>query len=196
MKAIVTFGRMNPMTIGHQLLIDKLVSEGKKMGAKPLLFLSKTQDKKKNPLEYSVKVKYAKKFFPEVTVIDDPKVKTPINVLTWLGENGYTDVTLVVGSDRVEGFKAFEKYNGKDFTLESYKVVSAGERDPDADDATGMSASKMRGFIKVDDFVSFRKGLPKKSSETDAENLYKIMSASMHEDLDETFTKLLGEDYV
>lgn len=196
MKAIVSFGRMNPMTIGHQLLIDKLVSEGKKMGAKPILFLSKTEDKKKNPLDYKTKVKYAKKFFPEVLVIDESSVKTPINVLTWLGENGYTEVTLVVGSDRVEGFKKFDAYNGKDFKLEKYDVISAGERDPDADDATGMSASKMRGFIKADDFNSFRKGLPKKASENDAHDLYKIMSAKMHEELDETLNNLLGEDYV
>jgi hypothetical protein len=197
MKTVVcTFGRMNPPTIGHQLLIDKIVALATKEKGEPVLFLSKSQDKKKNPLGFKDKVAFAKKFFPKVSVPDVDTIKTPINALTWLSSKGVEKVIMVVGSDRVSSFQSFQKYNGKDFDLKEYLVVSAGDRDPDADDATGMSASKMRGFVKVGDYNSFRKGLPRAASETDAKKLYKLLQDVLDEDLEEILCSIIGEDVI
>ena len=55
-KAVVTFGRMNPPTVGHQKVVDKVKAEATKQGAKPYVYLSHSLDKKKNPLEYNTKL--------------------------------------------------------------------------------------------------------------------------------------------
>ena len=146
-KTVFTFGRMNPPTIGHQKLVDKVKAEAKKQGAMPHVYLSHTQNAKKDPLDYNTKIKFARKAFgPSVT---QSASKTIIQVLQEIEKMGHTEVTLVVGSDRVNEFKTFlSKYNGKDFTFKKLSVVSAGQRDPDAEGAAGMSATKIRGLAQ------------------------------------------------
>jgi hypothetical protein len=74
---------------------------------------------------------------------------------------------MVVGSDRVDDFQTLlDKYNGVDgrhgyYSYSEIKVLSAGERDPDAEGVTGMSASKMRAAAGSGDYDSFKLGLPK-----------------------------------
>jgi hypothetical protein len=154
--AVAAFGRMNPPTIGH----DKLVNKIKEVDGDHYLFLSQTQKPKDNPLPFDVKLEFAKKFFPDVNV-GHPTVRTPIQMLQMLEKLGYTDIVYVAGSDRVEQFeKLFNDYNGKEYNFNSIQVVSAGERDPDADGAEGMSASKMRAAAASGDFDSFAQGVP------------------------------------
>jgi len=154
--AVAAFGRMNPPTIGH----DKLVNKIKEVDGDHYLFLSQTQKPKDNPLPFDVKLEFAKKFFPGVNV-GHPTVRTPIQMLQMLEKLGYTDIVYVAGSDRVEQFeKLFNDYNGKEYNFNSIQVVSAGERDPDADGAEGMSASKMRAAAASGDFDSFAQGVP------------------------------------
>jgi hypothetical protein len=161
--AVIAFGRMNPPTIGHAKLVDAVKSQG----GDPYIFLSQTQKPKTDPLSFTEKLRYAKFFFPEVT-LGHPKVKTPVQALQMMQELGYENVIFVAGSDRVEGFqKLFDTYNGKPdksgnipFSFKSIKVVSAGERDPDADGAEGMSASKMRAAAAAGDLESFKQGVP------------------------------------
>lgn len=190
-KIVFAFGRMNPPTSGHQLLIDKLVAHAKKVGAIPVVFLSRTVDKKKNPVPFDVKIKMARKFFPEVTFVDDPNVKTPINAFTWIANKGFKEVYFIAGSDRIEKYKDMVERNKTRFDV--VELISAGERDPDADDATGMSASKMRGFVKVGDYASFRKGMPKKATEKDTQELYKLLQDVLNEELDELLENFLGD---
>ena len=154
--AVAAFGRMNPPTIGH----DKLVNKITEIDGDHYLFLSQTQKPKDNPLPFDVKLEFAKKFFPGVNV-GHPTVRTPIQMLQMLEKLGYTDIVYVAGSDRVEQFeKLFNDYNGKEYNFNSIQVVSAGERDPDADGAEGMSASKMRAAAASGDFDSFAQGVP------------------------------------
>lgn len=155
--AVVAFGRMNPPTIGHAKLVDKI----KSIPGDHYVFLSQTQKPKTDPLAFADKLRYAKFFFPEIT-IGNPEVRTPIQMLQKLESMGYTDIIYVAGSDRVEGFtKLFNDYNGKEYSFNSIEVVSAGERDPDADGAEGMSASKMRAAAKDNDLESFTQGVPR-----------------------------------
>lgn len=159
-RIVITFGRFNPPTIGHEKLIDavKRIAGGDDYQ----IYTSHTQDKKKNPLSSEVKVEYMKKMFSshKDNIMYDASLKTIIHVLQKL-QGTYTDVTLVVGSDRVsEMEKLILRYNGSEYTFRNIDVKSAGERDPDADGASGMSASKMRAAAAEGDTGSFRKGIP------------------------------------
>ena len=154
--AAMAFGRMNPPTIGHAKLVDAVKSQG----ADPYIFLSQSQKPKTDPLAFADKLSYAKFFFPEVT-IGNPEVKTIIQALQKIDALGYDNLIYVAGSDRVAQFeKLLNDYNGKDYNFKSISVVSAGERDPDADGAEGMSASKMRAAAAANDLESFKQGVP------------------------------------
>ena len=154
--AVMAFGRMNPPTIGHAKLVDAIKSQS----GDPFIFLSQSQKPKTDPLSFQDKLRYAKFFFPNVT-IGNPEVKTIIQALQKVESLGYQQLIYVAGSDRVQAFEELlNKYNGKDFTFKSIKVVSAGERDPDADGAEGMSASKMRQAAADNDIESFKQGVP------------------------------------
>jgi hypothetical protein len=159
-KAVITFGRMNPPTIGHEKLVNKIIATAGAEKGTPLVYLSKTQDAKKNPLTYDQKIKYAQAFFGRRLIVKSNS-RTIIEVAKELQKAGYKDLVVVVGSDRVKEFDTLlQKYNGKDFTFNSIKVVSAGDRDPDADDVSGMSASKIRDAAKVGNLDLFTKGIP------------------------------------
>ena len=159
-KAVITFGRMNPPTVGHEKLVNKILSTAISEKGTPLVYLSKTQDAKKNPLTYDQKIKYAQAFFGKRLVVKST-ARTIIEVAKELQKAGFKDLVLVVGSDRVKEFETLlNKYNGKDYTFNSIKVVSAGERDPDSDDVSGMSASKIRAAAADGDLDLFTKGIP------------------------------------
>lgn len=173
-----TFGRMNPPTVGHGKLLDVLAQ---KAGSNPYrVFVSQSSDSKKNPLSYSDKVKHIRRMFPKHarSVLMNKKVKTYIDAVTELYNEGFRNLVVVVGSDRVINFDTYlNMYNGKEskhgfYNFKSIKVVSAGERDPDADGVEGMSASKQREFAKSNDFVSFSQGLPAHMSNAESKKLF------------------------
>ena len=155
---VLAFGRMNPPTVGHEKLANKILAVAKQYGAKPMLFLSHSQDKKKNPLDYADKIRFAKKAFG--AMVQSSPAKTLIDVAK-LVQVHYKDLYVIAGADRVTEFETLlNKYNGKEFNFDSIKVVSAGERDPDSDSVEGMSASKMREAVKSNNFAAFKGGLP------------------------------------
>lgn len=156
----VTFGRFNPPTIGHEKLLDAVAREGVDNYR---IYPSRSVDPKKNPLEPEVKVQFMNEMYPKHSeaIVNDSDMSNIFNVLVSLQDEGYTGVTMVVGSDRVSEFKSLlEKYNGVAYEFEELNVVSAGERDPDADGVEGMSASKMRAFAASGDLDSFAEGIP------------------------------------
>ena len=170
-KAVITWGRLNPVTIGHEKLVNKVKSEAKKRGAMPHVYISHTQDAKKNPLDYNTKYNFARKAFG--SVVTKSNAKTIIQVLQEVEKMGHNEVTVIVGSDRVSEFKTFtSKYNGKDYTFDKLEVISAGERDPDAEGVSGMSASKMRAVAQAGDYDSFKTGTPSRMSEKDKKAMY------------------------
>ena len=158
-KAVVTtFGRMNPPTNGHEKLVFAMKKQGRKRKADVAIYLSHSQDAKKNPLGYKDKIKYTQQAFGDI--IQNSKARNIIEVLKEL-DSKYALVTIVVGSDRVKEFDTLaNKYNGKEYNFKSIEVVSAGERDPDSEGIEGMSASKMRKLVADDNFPSFHMGLP------------------------------------
>ena len=161
MRYTFTFGRMNPPTSGHRKLVNKLSDIAQKNKSRDYgVYLSKTQDKRDNPLSFEDKMHYAKVAFGDIMVAFT-RARTVIEVMKELEKKKFTDITMVVGSDRVREFDTLlKKYNGKEYTFDSIEVLSAGERDPDARGAAGMSASKMRAAAAKGDFESFKKGSP------------------------------------
>lgn len=157
--AVVAWGRMNPPTIGHQKLVDRLRNVARMHKATPLLYLSQTHKRGKDPLTYNDKIKFAQRAFGRI-VQRANSVKTIIQLMKEL-EKKYDHVILVCGDDRYDEFHTLlNKYNGKDYSFKSIKVMSAGVRDPDAEGAEGMSASKLRSLAADNDFDSFKSGLP------------------------------------
>ena len=162
--AAVAFGRMNPPTIGHQKVVAAIL---KQKADAHFLFVSQThkptgknKTRLENPLPFDVKLGFIEKAFPDID-IGDTSVSTAIGLLQFLEKQGFDNVIFVGGSDRVASFtELFNNQNGVDYNLKSIKVVSSGARDPDAEGADGMSASKMRAAAIANDFESFKTGLP------------------------------------
>jgi len=180
-----TFGRMNPPTIGHGKLFDTLAQ---KAGKNPYrIFLTQSQDKNKNPLQYKQKVKHVRKMFPKHarSVMVNTKVNRPIDAVTVLYNEGFRNLVMIVGSDQVNAFDVLlKKYNGKEakhgfYNFNKINVISAGARDPDAEGIEGMSASKQRENAKQNDFTAFAQGLPKAMSNPDAKRLFNDVRKAM-----------------
>jgi hypothetical protein len=155
------FGRMNPPTIGHKQVLDTM----KKQGGDMRIFVSQTQDKKKNPLDYATKIKFIKEMFPEYAgdVVDNSGLNTIGKVASYLHEQGYNSATFVAGSDRLEDMKSLlTQYNGVEgkahgfYDFEVLDFVSSGEREDGAEGVTGVSASGARSAAANNDFEGFQ----------------------------------------
>ena len=151
-KAVFTFGRFNPPTKGHARLMD--VVKNSSAGADHYVFTGKTNDPKKNPLQYKDKITFLRAMFPHMNIMDDPAIRTPWEALEELGKQ-YDEVVMVVGSDRKDDFETQMRPYLKDFGIDKFSIVSSGERDADASDVAGVSASKARAFARAGDFKSF-----------------------------------------
>lgn len=203
----VVFGRFNPPTTGHKKLLDSASSISS--GSELRIYPSRSQDPKKNPLDPSTKIEYMKKMFSkyEENIIDNDNMKSIFDVLKQADEEGFTDVTIVVGADRLGEFKNLaNKYNGDLYNFDMINVVSAGERDADAEGVEGMSASKMRKAAADDDFDTFKSGIPKSLGPEETKNLFNALKKSMKVSTKESYNlweiapkfdfKNLRENYV
>ena len=156
---VFTFGRFNPPTVGHEKLVQKVQEVARNADAEHVVFLSQTQKRGKDPLDWHDKRALFQKMFPDATVSSDSSAKTPFMALEALGKK-YDNVIMVVGSDRVEQFRNDMSKYSKEFGIENFDVVSAGQRDPDAEGVEGMSASKARELAAENNFDLFAQALP------------------------------------
>ena len=177
--AIFTFGRFNPPTLGHEKLVIAVANVARREGGEYFVYPSHSQDSKKNPLDQTTKVRYMKKMFSKHKEnIITSTGKTALEIASELHDKGYTNLVMVVGSDRVKEFQSLlDRYNGDDkahgfYDFDTIKVVSAGERDPDAEGVSGMSASKMREAAVEGDFKTFRKGIPSSLNDKDTKKMF------------------------
>ena len=166
--AVFTFGRFNPPTTGHEKLIDALAKQqSKNAGSMMYVYPSHSQNAKKDPLPHTLKIAYMRKMFPKYkSNVIVSKSRTALEAAVELHKKGHRSIVMVVGSDRVTEFNTLlNKYNGVDskhgfYGFDDIKVVSAGERDPDSEGVSGMSASKMRAAAADGDFDLFKTGVP------------------------------------
>ena len=177
----IAFGRFNPPTTGHEKLLDNVASSSDDDDY--IIVPSRSQEKKKNPLDANYKVSVMQKMFPKHKdkIVNDDSNRTIFDVLKKAHTDGYAGVRIVGGADRVGEFeKLANNYNGKLYAFDNVEVMSAGERDPDSDDVTGMSASKQRKAAAENDIKTFMKGVPKSLSQKDAEQLFKKIRSAMN----------------
>ena len=185
--AVFTFGRFNPPTIGHEKLLNVVGSTATKAKAESFVYTSHTQDAKKNPLSNDQKIVFMKMMFPKHrTSFMRTEAKTALHALSEIHKTGkFSKVIMVVGSDRVREFKTLlNKYNDIEskhgfYRFEDIDVISAGERDPDAEGTSGMSASKMRAAVKDKNYDIFKMGVPSGVSEKDSQTLYNAVAKGM-----------------
>ena len=196
--AVFAFGRFNPPTIGHKKLLDTLESAAQKANGKAYLFLSHKQNNKTDPLTHKEKSDYLKMFYPNLA-IGDPAVKTIIQALQKIQAEGRTRIIMIAGSDRVQEFeKLLNQYNGKPdkagnelYKFDDIKVMSAGERDPDQEGATGASASKARELANKGQEHEFSKIIMGGNT---GKKLYDIIQDRLGKQIDENNKKLYNED--
>ena len=176
----IAFGRFNPPTTGHEKLLDSVASSSDEDDY--IIVPSRSQDKKKNPLDANMKVSVMQKMFPKHKdkIVNDESNRTIFDVLKKAHNDGYAGVRIVGGADRVGEFeKLANNYNGKLYQFDNLEVMSAGDRDPDGEGVEGMSASKQRKAAAEGDLKAFMKGVPKSMSQKDAEKLFKKVRSAM-----------------
>ena len=177
---VFAFGRMNPPTTGHEVLVNHVIETARRAGSDHMILLSRSNDPNKNPLNPDQKLKYAKAFFPHANIAIAPKdAPTIMSQMVELNKK-YKNVIVIAGEDRVPEFETLlNKYNGKDFNFNSIQVVTAGHRDPDAEGTEGMSASKMRKAVADNDFETFKQGIPGHVDENIAKTMFHEVATGM-----------------
>jgi hypothetical protein len=178
----IAFGRFNPPTTGHEKLLDTVATSSD--DGDYIIVPSRSQDKKKNPLDADTKVSIMRQMYPKHSekIVNDPANRTIFDVLKKAHMDGYANVRIVGGGDRVKEFENLSgNYNGKLYQFDNIEVRSAGERDPDSeDDVSGMSASKQRKAAAEGDFKTFRKGVPASMNDKQAKELYNTLRSAMN----------------
>ncbi|MEK9694988.1 MAG: hypothetical protein VW270_04430 [Candidatus Poseidoniales archaeon] len=201
----VAFGRFNPPTVGHEKLLDATKRQAK--GGDYKIYPSRSEDPKKNPLSPDEKISYMRKMYPkhDERIVNDEDMRSIFDVLKKANEDGYSNVNIMVGADRQSEFeKLATKYNGELYDFGEINVISAGERDPDAEGVEGMSASKLRKAAVDGDLSAFKTGVPKALDDESAEKLFNTIRKKMgKEKVSETWQfapkldwKGLRENYV
>lgn len=183
--AVVAWGRANPPTIGHEKLFDKTIEHADEVGGKAHIFVSHSQDNKKNPLSSSEKVNFLKKAYKgkRVTIGSSSPVNPSIlHIAKQLNDQGHDELHLVAGSDRLPEYKTLlNKYNGKEghYNFKKIEFVSAGERDPDSEGTEGISGTKMRSHAISGNKEEFKNNVLSKLSDEDKEQVYKKTRTGM-----------------
>ena len=176
----VAFGRFNPPTTGHERLLNKVKQVAGKGNYE--IYPSRSNDPAKNHLDPDTKIGYMQQMFPNHAkhIMNNPNTRTIFDALKGANEKGAKSVNIVVGQDRQKEFENLaNKYNNKLYKFDRINVISAGDRDPDGDGISAMSASKLRKAAADDDFDTFRTGIPQSLKDDRARELYAAIQKGM-----------------
>ena len=179
----LAFGRFNPPHAGHQQLMDIAAQSAEAEESDYIIVPSRSQDPKKNPLDADTKVSMMRQMFPQHSerIVNDGANRTIFDVLKKAHNDGYTNVRIVAGQDRVKEFdKLSQNYNGKLYQFDNMEVISSGDRDPDAEGMEGFSSSRMRLAAAEGDFKTFRAGLPEGTPRKMAMTLFDTVRQTMN----------------
>ena len=179
----LAFGRFNPPHAGHQQLMDIAAQSAEAEESDYIIVPSRSQDAKKNPLDADTKVSIMRQMFPQHSerIVNDGANRTIFDVLKKAHNDGYTNVRIVAGQDRVKEFdKLSQNYNGQLYQFDNMEVVSSGDRDPDAEGMEGLSSSRMRLAAAEGDFKTFRAGLPEGTPRKMAMSLFDTVRETMN----------------
>ena len=180
----LAFGRFNPPHAGHQQLMDiAAASAQEEEGGEYIIVPSRSQDPKKNPLDADTKISIMRSMFPQHSerIVNDGANRTIFDVLKKAHNDGYTNVRIVAGQDRVKEFdKLSQNYNGQLYQFDNIEVASSGDRDPDSDGVEGLSSSRMRLAAAEGDFKTFRAGMPEGIPRKDAMAVFDTVRQTMN----------------
>jgi phosphopantetheine adenylyltransferase len=179
----LAFGRFNPPHAGHLQLMDIAAQSAEAEESDYIIVPSRSQDSKKNPLDADTKVSVMRQMFPQHSerIVNDGANRTIFDVLKKAHNDGYTNVRIVAGQDRVKEFdKLSQNYNGQLYQFDNMEVVSSGDRDPDAEGMEGLSSSRMRLAAAEGDFKTFRAGLPEGTPRKMAMTLFDTVRETMN----------------
>jgi len=179
----LAFGRFNPPHAGHQQLMDIAAQSAEAEESDYIIVPSRSQDAKKNPLDADTKVSIMRQMFPQHSerIVNDGANRTIFDVLKKAHNDGYTNVRIVAGQDRIKEFdKLSQNYNGQLYQFDNMEVVSSGDRDPDAEGMEGLSSSRMRLAAAEGDFKTFRAGLPQGTPRKMAMSLFDTVRETMN----------------
>ena len=179
----LAFGRFNPPHAGHQQLMDIAAQSAEQEESDYIIVPSRSQDPKKNPLDADTKVSMMRQMFPQHSerIVNDGANRTIFDVLKKAHNDGYTNVRIVAGQDRVKEFdKLSQNYNGQLYQFDNMEVISSGDRDPDAEGMEGLSSSRMRLAAAEGDFKTFRAGLPEDTPRKMAMTLFDTVRQTMN----------------
>ena len=158
----LAFGRFNPPHAGHGQLMDIAAESAAETQGDYIIVPSRTNDPKKNPLDADFKVSTMRNMFPDHSekIVNDPQNNTIFDVLKKAHNDGYANVRIVAGDDRVKEFdKLSQNYNGQLYQFDTLETLSSGQRDDDKEGMEGYSASRMRLAAMEGDFKSFYNNL-------------------------------------
>ena len=179
----LAFGRFNPPHAGHQQLMDIAAQSAEHEDSDYIIVPSRSQDAKKNPLDADTKISMMRQMFPQHSerIVNDGANRTIFDVLKKAHNDGYSNVRIVAGQDRVKEFdKLSQNYNGQLYQFDNMEVISSGDRDPDSDGVEGLSSSRMRLAAAEGDFKTFRAGLPDGTPRKMAMTLFDTVRQSMN----------------
>ena len=179
----LAFGRFNPPHAGHQQLMDVAAQSAEAEESDYIIVPSRSQDAKKNPLDADTKITLMRAMFPQHSerIVNDGANRTIFDVLKKAHNDGYSNIRIIAGQDRVKEFdKLSQNYNGQLYQFDNMEVVSSGERDPDSEGVEGLSSSRMRLAAAEGDFKTFRAGLPQDLPRKMAMTLFDTVRQSMN----------------
>lgn len=173
---VLVYGRFQPPSLGHELLVKTVLATAKTQSADHAIYLSHSQDAKKNPLSVQDRLTFLKAAFPTATFRAGSKSLFSIIPIVKSVSKGYDHLIMVGGSDRLSDFQTLlDKYNGKEYSFKSIKVISSGVRDPDAPRAAGMSGTKLRSAAAKNDLELFSQGVPSSLSKSDTKKMFQAV---------------------
>jgi nicotinic acid mononucleotide adenylyltransferase len=176
---VVTFGRFNPPTLGHEALVNSLLEYSKSKNTKLKVFLSQSTGNEKNPLEYEEKVRLAAKAFPNANITSEPDVNNPFDILKKLHDEGYKNVRFLVGADRRNDFnRMFSKYI-ESYGFSSFEVADIPRVAKEGDEED-ISATAVRAFAEAGDEQNFADRLPTKL-QSDARSIMSLVKSRIEE---------------
>ena len=175
----LAFGRFNPTHAGHGKLMDIAAESAAETEGDYIIVPSRSNDPKKNPLDADFKVSTMRNMFPDHAekIVNDPQNNTIFDVLKKAHNDGYTNVRIVAGEDRVKEFdKLSQNYNGQLYQFDGLETISSGQRDDDKEGMEGYSASRMRLAAMEGDFKSFYNNLQQEVPAVDelGEPIYEV----------------------
>ena len=197
----VGFGRFNPPHAGHGKLMDVAAQSVESEGDDYIIVPSRTNDPKKNPFDADSKIATMRSLFPEhsAKIVNDPQNRTIFDVLKKAHNDGYTNVRIVAGDDRVKQFdKLSQNYNGQLYQFDGLETISSGAREDDSEGMEGYSASRMRLAALEGDFKTFYSQLHTEQPAVDenGEQLVEVDPETGEALVDESGQPLLAMDLV